>query len=584
MKKLLGIEIPDDLSALDNDALKALGKSLVAAAKATAAGEVDPTVLAEVTEAQTFATSVKDELAARKAADAELAEQRSAALAAADELEGAFDDEGDAKGEAGEGETDPEGEGGDADPDAADKDGKGDASEGEGETVTAGASYRPTAAAITASGSGSDTPPAPTAPALGRWRASSGIADVEAGSEFESLLDLAEALTDRWGDIKGGSTEKVKVASLKLPGEAFTKLTGDRTKDNALVASPVNEQRNALTAACWGPREQVYETVGAVLSSTARPVKGSLVNYTPERGGVSVFGALKLADIDGDDGYGTWTVADDSDDNAEKVPAILPCKTAVNYDVYGIWRALTVTNMENLTVPELVAAAINKLTALQARMAEVALLDAMLASTNVKNATVTANDFGASINLLSTILNAAAIYREEERIGDQMFDAWLPRWVLPALQIDLLRQRRTSGRLSERLPSAAEVNAALNTAGISPTWTMDVATSWAPVPTFDDGEALPSLPTDIDFFFSPMGNFRALDKGEQEMGVTNSPRRGTVRDNESNSRNRFTIWQESFEGILDNGGTTYAVNISGVCLSGAQTGDVTAITDCAEAS
>lgn len=576
MKKLLGIEIPDDLSALDNDALKALGKSLVAAAKATAAGEVDPTVLAEVTEAHEFATSVKAEIDARRAKDAELAEKRSAALAAAEELEGAFDDE--AEGDSADGDEDASDE---DDADAADEGGEGDASEGEGETVTAGASYRPTAAAITASGSGSDTPPAPVAPALGRWRASSGIADVEAGSEFESLVSLAEALTDRWKNIRGGSTEDVKVASLKLPAEAFTKLTGDRTKDNALVASPVSEQRNALTAACWGPREQVYETVGAVLSSTARPVKGSLVNYTPERGGVSVFGALKLADIDGDDGYGTWTVTDDSDDNAEKVPAILPCKTAVNYDVYGIWRALTVTNMENLTVPELVAAAINKLTALQARMAEVALLDAMLASTNVKNATVTANDFGASINLLSTILNAAAIYREEERIGDQMFDAWLPRWVLPALQIDLLRQRRTSGRLSERLPSAAEVNAALNTAGISPTWTMDVATSWAPVPSFDDGEALPSLPTDIDFFFSPMGNFRALDKGEQEMGVTNSPRRGTVRDNESNSRNRFTIWQESFEGILDNGGTTYAVNISGVCLSGAQTGDVTAITDCA---
>ncbi len=579
MKKILGIEIPDDLSALDNDALKALGKSLVAAAKGVAAGEVDPTVLGEVKEANAFAATLRDELATRKTADATLAADRTAALAEADELEGAFDDEADAESEAEGDEADATDED-EAEGDEATGD-EGDATDAK--TVTASSGYRPKAGAIAAnSETGSDQPDPQAKVPLGKFKATSGLNGHAAGEEFSSLLDLAEALQERSNDIAGGGRDKIKVATLELPEGAFTPLTGDTAKDAAIFADYNPEQRNGLTAAVCAPREQVYDSVGAVLSSTARPVKGSLANYRPMRGGVSVYPALKLADIDSDDGsgYGQWTRADDADDNAEKVPVLLPCGSSVNYDIYGIWRALTVTNMEDMTFPELLAAALNKLQALQARMAEVALLDAALSSVNTKTALASPTDFGASINLFSTIANAVAIYREEERLGDQQFDAWLPRWVFPALQIDLLRQRRTSGRLADRIPNVGEVNAAFRDLGLDPTWTMDVATSWAPVPTFADGEALPALPVDIDLLFSPKGNLRALDRGSIDLGVTNN----TVRDNESNRRNRRTIWYESFEGLIDFGATNYHLNLSGVCLSGAQTADVTAITDCAEAS
>ena len=584
MKKILGIEIPDDLSALDNDALKALGKSLVAAAKGVAAGEVDPTVLGEVKEANAYAATLRDELATRKTADATLAADRTAALAEADELEGAFDDEGEGSGE-GEGSEGAEGESGaeGTEGEGAEGGAEGEGEGGEGKGVTAASGYRPKAGAIAAnSETGSDQPDPQAKVPLGKFKATSGLNGHAAGEEFHSLLDLAEALQERSNDIAGGGRDKIKVATLELPEAAFTPLTGDASKDAAIFADYDPEQRNGLVAAICAPREQIYDSVGAVLSSTARPVKGSLANYRPARGGVSVYPALKLADIDSDDGsgYGQWTRADDADDNAEKVPVLLPCGSSVNYDIYGIWRALTVTNMEDMTFPELVAAALNKLQALQARMAEVALLDAAMSSVNTKTALASTTEFGASINLFSTIANAVAIYREEERLGDQQFDAWLPRWVFPALQIDLLRQRRTSGRLADRIVTMGEVNAALRELGLDVTWTMDVASSWAPVPTFADGEALPALPVDIDLLFAPKGNLRALDRGSIDLGVTND----TVRDNESNRRNRRTIWYESFEGLIDFGATNYHLNLSGVCLSGAQTADVTAITDCAEAS
>ena len=579
MKKILGIEIPDDLSALDNTALKALGKSLVAAAKATAAGEVDPVVLGEVKEAQAIAADAAKLLGERKTADADFAAERTTVLAEVDALGAAFEDEP-AEGEGGEGEKPAEGEGDEA---PAEGEGEGDEGKaGEKQTVTAsGTPYRPKAGAIAdASESGSDKPAADEVVPLGRFVATSGLNGHDAGDEFESLMDLAEALQARHKDIAGGGRDKIKVARLDLPAGAFTQLTGDFSKDAAIFAEADKGGPNALTAAICAPREQVYDSVGAVLSSTARPVKGSLMNYRPARGGVSVFPALKLADIDGDDGYGRWTRADDADENAEKVPALLPCGTSVDYDIAGIWRAVTITNMEQLTFPELVAAALNKLQALQSRMGDVALLDAALSSVNTKTALGTTTEFGASINLFSTIANAVAIYREEERLGDQQFDAWIPRWVFPALQIDLLRQKRTSGRLADRIVTQGEILAAFRDLGLDVTWTMDVATSWAPVPTFADGEALPSLPVDIDLLFAPKGNLKALEKGSIDLGVTNN----VVRDNESNRTNRFTLWYESFEGLIDMGGTNYHLNLSDVCLSGAQTADVTAITDCATGS
>jgi hypothetical protein len=581
MKKILGIEIPGDLSALDNDALKALGKSLVTAAKATAAGEVDPVVLGEVKEAQAIAASAAKLLGERKEADANFAAERTTVLAEVDELAAAFDDEpaeGEGEGEGDEDEKPAEGEG-DEDP----AEGEGDEDKaGEKQTVTAsGTPYRPKAGAIAdASESGSDEPDATEVVPLGRFKATSGLSGHAAGEEFSSLVELAEALQERYKDIEGGGRDRIKVATLPLPDGAFTQLTGDESQDAAIFAGAKPGERNALTAAVCAPREQVYDSVGAVLSSTARPVKGSLMNYRPARGGVSVYPALKLADMDGDDGYGRWTRDDDEDENAEKVPALLPCNNSVNYDIALIWRALTITNMEEMTFPELVAAALNKLQTLQHRMAEVALLDAALSSVNTKTALATTTDFGASINLFSTIANAVAIYREEERLGDQQFDAWIPRWVFPALQIDLLRQKRTSGRLADRIVTQAEVNSALRDLGLDVTWTMDVATSWAPVPTFADGEVLPALPVDIDLLFSPKGNLRALDRGSVNLGVTNN----VVRDNESNRRNRFTMWWETAEGLIDFGATNYHLNLSDVCLSGAQTADVTAITDCAAAS
>ena len=397
----------------------------------------------------------------------------------------------------------------------------------------------------------------------------------EPGQEFESQADLGRALHERWKDIAHGGTDKIRVATLEGRFTEAQILTGDPSADEAKFGGydPHNVDMDALTAAVCAPREPIYDSVNAVSSSTARPVRGPMATYRPARGGVSLYPTPKLSDVEG--GIGIWDRADDA--NAEAVKeacATIPCGSPVNYDIYGIYRCLTVKNMNQLTYPELVNAYLNRLQALQANLAETTLLDAMLGSTNLKALTATANAYGASINLFSSIANLVAIAREEERLGDQMFDAWLPRWTIPALQIDLLNQRRTSGRLSDRIVSVADIVSALRDLGIDPTFTMDLASTWSPVPTVDDGDVLPSLPTDFDMIISPKGNFRALDRGTLDIGVTNN----VVRDNDSNARNQFTMFWESFEGLMDWGAVSYGLTIEGVCFGGAQTADVKSIT------
>jgi hypothetical protein len=246
--------------------------------------------------------------------------------------------------------------------------------------------------------------------------------------------------------------------------------------------------------------------------------------------------------------------------------------------MYGVYRCMTIKNMLWMTYPELVEAYLNRLGALTARLGEEAMLDAFIGSPNTKAVTldVAANKQGASINLLATLINLTALAREEERFDDIQFDAWLPRWVVPALKIDLLRQRRTSGRLGDRIPTTLELERAMSDSGIDVTWTLDYAETWTPASFLTEGDPIPAFPVDIPGVIAPKGNLRALDRGDLTIGVAPG---NLYRDNTSNSKNEVTLFQESFEGVMDLGATNYAFTVENVCLNGAQTADVTAI-DC----
>lgn len=572
MNTILGIDVSADLSALDSDALTALRAELLSAGKAALAGEsITPEIVADVKAAREYAGTIKATLAERADAEAQLAADiaaEDAALDAEDEVE--------------EAEEVP------ADEPVAEVEEEVEVVEEA--LVAAAPSWKPTAAGVsagTSNTSNSAVAPVPApAPVMNfgsaAFSATANVDGMATGESFESAAQLGEALTDKWARISGGSNEKVTVAKTFAHFSPEQILTEDVSANYAKFGGvdPLAPSAQAITAALCAPAEPLYAVSGE--SSLARPVKGSLAMYRPARGKVSVYPQPRLSAIDsgpGGAGRGIWTAANEASASDTKAAcAKIACSTPEVFQVYGVYRCMTVRNLLAMTFPELVEAYLNRLGSLTARLAEETLLDAMVGSANTKGVTVTpTNDFDASINLWTTVLNAVAIYREEERYSDQQFDAWIPRWVIPALQIGLVRQRRTSGNLSERLPSVGEISATFRAAGVDVTWTMDSATTWADVdPAGADGDPLPELPTTVDILMSPKGNFRGLDLGELSIGVAAG---NIYRDNASNSKNEFTMFQENFEGLMDFGAISYNLTIDALCFNGAQTADVTAI-DC----
>ena len=577
MKVLLGISIPEDLSALSPEELASLTADLKAAIVAALSAETTPAIADEAEAADALITEAEALATERTEAEAALSARRTALL---DKFSESDADEVEASGADASDESDDADETDEAD--AGD-----DVEAATDEAAVTASTWKPTLSAVEAGAPKSKAPKvAPQRRTLtfadANWKATSSIDGVNAGATFESPRQLAEALSSRWDTIKGGGSEKIAVART-MANFRPEQVLSDDTADNIAKFGGLDPFSGtfteALTAAFCAPSEPLYDIPTS--SSTARPVKAALATYQPKRGSVSVFPSPKLSDVeDQDAGYGIWRSADDSDQNAVKTCATIPCSSPVVYELYGVWRCLTIKNLMALTFPELVDAILNRLGSLHARLGEVTLLDAMLASVNVKAMTVDANLYGSSINLLGTILNAVEVYRSEERYDDQMFDAFIPRHVMTSLRMDLANQNREGGSLRARLAPASDVNAALRDAGLDVTWTMDTATTWASVPAAVDGQALPALPTDYDIIMTPRGNFRALDRGDLTVGVQNG---GIYRDNASNSKNQATLFQENFEGLIDFGATTYALTIQGACPSGAQVADVTAIT-CPESS
>lgn len=571
MNELLGIQIPEDLSALTPDDLSTFISDLKGAIVTALSGEVTVDVADQAEKADALIAQANTIATERAEAEAALSARREALLSKFSEDDAT--DEGDepaAEADADEGGEDEGDEGDDA------------AAEDEQEAVTASA-WAPSLGAVT------KTAPKAKAPAKPAFRsfedvpfkATTSINDVRAGEQFESKAQLAEALISRFETIRGGGDSRLSVARLSANWKPEQLLSEDAAENIAKfggldVSTPGFAQ--GITAAFCATTEPLYDI--ATSSSTARPVKASLATYRPKRGSVSVTQSPTLSDVsdqnvDGSTGYGIWTSADDDLDTV-KACATIPCSTPVLYELYGVWRCLKVKNLMAMTFPELVDAILNRLGALHSRLGEVTLLDGMLASANTYAMTATANAYGASINVLTTILDAVEIHRDEERYDSgQRFDAWMPRWVGTAMQIDLANQRREGGSFRDRLAPMSEVTGTLSAAGLNVTWTLDGASTWANVPNAADGQALPTLPTNIDLIMTPAGNLRALDRGDLTIGVTNG---GIYRDNSSNADNSFSIFQENFEGLIDFGARTYALTIEGVCTGGAQTADVTSIT------
>jgi hypothetical protein len=242
--------------------------------------------------------------------------------------------------------------------------------------------------------------------------------------------------------------------------------------------------------------------------------------------------------------------------------------------MYGIYRCITIQNMLAMSFPELVEAYLNRLSAAWARMAEIQLLEAMAADTTTVE--VETPGYNGTTSIVRGILQYLNAYQELQRWDrDGGMEVWLHRTVLNAIKADLVSRRNTSGTVL-RVPSTAEVNAIFADVGVSVNWFLDRPTWVTPLPAFTVGGRVAQFPRNVEMLIAPRGKFARMDGGNLTIGVTGN---NIYRDNESNRHNNFTMFWESFEGVVNTDSCpAHIVEINNICWNGQQIADV--VLDC----
>lgn len=411
-------------------------------------------------------------------------------------------------------------------------------------------------------------PSVPAAPGAGTstltaMSYSGGVANHAADAPVSSWAELANSLALRGDSVANSNmSEHFEVARIRANYGPERTIDGPEYRGGLARF----ERPEEITAALCAPGTPYY---GLACDNTLRrPVFGSMGQFAAPRGKVSIPTSPTLSDITGQNaGYGQWTFAND-DDGSVKNCAVVACNSFNDFQLYGIWKCLTVKNLVALTYPELVEAYLNRLGAAQARMAEILLLEAMAtATTAVQGPSL---GYGAATSFTSLVLEYAALYQETQRwdISDGL-EAWMPRWVLTALQVDLMRRRTTNGTL-QNIPSQSAIESMLASAGLNVHWFIDTP-SWAPsIPAVHSGGTMNRLPTTIPVIVAKRGKFAVIDRGNLSIGVTGN---NIYRDNSSNRTNTYTFFMESFEGLVNTDSCPAHLLRIPVCYNGVQVDD-----------
>lgn len=394
---------------------------------------------------------------------------------------------------------------------------------------------------------------------LEQVQATDGVSGKSAGEGFDSWTELAAAVLKRAESVRSNTSEKFEVARIKA------KYPQDRVLGDNPLLNLAKFEPDEIQAALCAPATPYYGL--ACANVLRRPVFNSLPQFQAPRMKVSIPESPSLSDIT--TGVGIWTAANDADDDAVKLACqTIQCGTPTEFVMYGVYRCLTVKNMLAMSYPELMEAYLNRLAAAQARLAEQRLLNLMATRTTEINGRRLG--YGGSVSIVTTILNYLALYQETERWDVGGMNAWIPRWVLWAMKMDLARRRRTDGSFS--VPSDAQVEAMFREVGISNvTWYLDNPSYAVAIPGLASGGTLNLLPASVQILIAPTGKFAVMDRGELAIGVTGN---NIYRDNQSNSRNEFTFFFENFEGIVDTTSCPAHILDIEACWNGVQIDDI----------
>lgn len=390
---------------------------------------------------------------------------------------------------------------------------------------------------------------------------STGRGGFDAGHEFADSRELGAAVQEVMASVADGDNDKRVIARLPAQVNDAQRIHDEQLfVDLARLSDP-----NEIEAAFCTPLTPLYAL--ACANVTRRPVFNGLPTFVPDanRGGFRVPTSPSLDDITG--GFGQWTSANDADAEAIKNACqTISCVTWNDFEWYGTYRCLTVRNMMQMTFPELVDAYLNRLQARWARYAEVLLLEAMgNQSTSIDGF---AQSYGANVSLQRVLLTYLGKYQEIERWDTPEMDAWMPRWLLWALRMDIASRRKDAGGM---VPSVEEVERGFREIGVEPHWYMD-RPSWAtPISPLAVSGDLTMFPSTVEILVHRRGKFAVMDKGELTVGLGGNP----IRIEDDLRRNQATFFFESFEGLIDTDSCpAHLITVPGLCYNGSQIADV----------
>jgi hypothetical protein len=366
------------------------------------------------------------------------------------------------------------------------------------------------------------------------------------GQEITSNESLARALVRKLEGLgRGGTPDDVLVASVIKEWPEDRTLGEDPWVNDLKMAAVLKPKAMVAYGGICEPVAVDYtiDTFG----STDRPLQAGLPSFGATRGGIRFTPPPVLSSITPPV---PWTVADDVGGTKTKSCMVISCGTPQEALVYGIPVCIQVGNMAGRFSPEMVQAQTSLMDVAAARVAELALLQAIDAGSIAVTAGPT--DLGAARTILPILDQIIASYEYRYRLGDATLRVVLPDWVHDMIRADLtMEAAHDRGGQDNLATTDAQIASWFAARNCSPIWVLeDLATSW---PAQAAGAVTPWPATFVAYLFAE-GTWQFLDGGRIDVGV--------VRDSTLNSQNNYQIWREDFEGLAKRGNESLKVTIT----------------------
>jgi hypothetical protein len=384
------------------------------------------------------------------------------------------------------------------------------------------------------------------------------IRGFNAGQEFKGWDQVAQAMVAKRPDIRSkgaeGDGNQTLVASVHGDFPVERRLGNDLDDTMNKINNIASSESIVASGGLCAPLTPYYQLT--TYGDAVRPVRDMLPNFKADRGGIRFLPAPKITDLAGSNRI--TTAAQDAAGYTNQTPAgttapkpclHVTCEAEQSCIIDAHSRCLSFGNMGSRTYPEQVEAWIKLGMAEFARAAETKLLDGIATAST---AVTTVQQYGATTSIMEQIALLVTSVRSRNRISSSLtMRALMPWWIKEVFRVDLAAQAPGDG-LGRLSVSDAQIAGWFESRGISITFFQDNTTAaGAPFAIPTAGNAVPTWPTEFQWFLFPEGSFLYLDGGTLDLGL--------VRDSTLNSQNDYTLFYEEFNGLCFIGLESYSV-------------------------